>query len=177
MKLAVCCILVVIALVVTIICICALQVSSDHSTHEKRDNGEIKMSYDISLCDPVTHEPLKTAIPHMMQGGTYAIGGTTEMWLNITWNYGQWYRKEYAFGENGIRTIYGLSGAESIPVLQKAINGLTQSKENLSEEEIREYIEHEVTGYWLPTRENAIKPLYQLMALAQMRLDGIWEGD
>ena len=31
--------------------------------------------------------------------------------------------------------------------------------------------------YWLPTRTNAIRPLYQLLALAQMRPDGVWEGD
>ena len=135
------------------------------------------MSYDISLWDPVTHEPLETDTPHMMQGGTYAIGGTTEMWLNITYNYARWYIKDYAFGEGGIRSIYGLTGAESIPVLKKVISGLQSSDEDLSDEEIRDLVEHEVTGYWLPTRENAIKPLYQLLAMAQMRPDGVWEGD
>ena len=32
-------------------------------------------------------------------------------------------------------------------------------------------------GYWVATRENAIRPLYQLLAMAQMRPDGVWEGD
>ena len=135
------------------------------------------MSYDISLVDPVTRETLVTDTPHQMRGGTYAIGGTDEMWLNITYNYGRWYRKDYAFGENGIRSINGLSGAESIPVLKKAIAGLEESKEELPEEEIDKCLKQGVSGYWMPTKENAIRPLYQLLAMAQMRPDGMWESD
>ena len=135
------------------------------------------MSYDISLVDPVTRETLVTDTPHQMRGGTYAIGGTDEMWLNITYNYGRWYRKDYAFGENGIRSINGLSGAESIPVLKKAIAGLEESKEELPEEEIDQCLKQGVSGYWMPTKENAIRPLYQLLAMAQMRPDGMWESD
>lgn len=44
------------------------------------------MSYDIRLCDPVTHETLEVDSPHLMAGGTYALGGTTELWLNVTYN-------------------------------------------------------------------------------------------
>lgn len=36
------------------------------------------MSYDITLCDPVTMEPLQTNAPHQMAGGTFAINGTRE---------------------------------------------------------------------------------------------------
>lgn len=135
------------------------------------------MSYDISLVDPVTKETLTMDAPHQMRGGTYAIGGTAEMWLSITYNYATWYYKDYAFGENGIRSIYGLSGAESIPVLRKVITGLENSKEELSADEAKECSDQGVSGYWMPTRENAIKPLYQLLAMAQMRPDGVWEGD
>ena len=49
------------------------------------------MSYDIRLCDPVTHEALQTDVPHDMCGGTYAMGGTTKLWLNVTYNYGKHY--------------------------------------------------------------------------------------
>ena len=135
------------------------------------------MSYDISLVDPVTKETLVAETPHQMRGGTYAIGGTDEMWLSVTYNYGRWYRKDYAFGENGIRSINGLSGAESIPVLKKAITGLEESKEELPEEEINQCLEQGVSGYWMPTKENAVRPLYQLLAMAQMRPDGVWESD
>lgn len=135
------------------------------------------MSYGISLVDPVTHETLTVDAPHQMRGGIYAIGGTDELWMSITYNYAWWYYKDYAFGENGIRSIYGLSGAESIPVLKKVISGLENSREELPNDEIKECLEQGVSGYWLPTRENAIKPLYQLLAMAQMRPDGIWNGD
>ena len=55
------------------------------------------MSYDISLCDPVTHEELHTEETHHMTGGMYALGGTTEMWINITWNYADWYYRPGVF--------------------------------------------------------------------------------
>ena len=46
------------------------------------------MSYDISLCDPVTHKPLKADSTHFIAGGMRAMGGTKELWLNVTYNYG-----------------------------------------------------------------------------------------
>ena len=55
-----------------------------------------------------------------MRGGTFAVNGTTELWLNITYNYGQIYYRADVLGEHGIRAIYGLSGAESIPLLERA---------------------------------------------------------
>ena len=82
------------------------------------------MSYYISLCDPLTHEILETEEPHFIRGGTYAMNGTKELWLIITYNYAQIYYRPDFFGNNGIRSIYGLTGAESIPVLQKAIEVL-----------------------------------------------------
>lgn len=140
------------------------------------------MSYDISLCDPVTGETLETDTPHMMTGGTYALGGTQKLWLNVTYNYSRWYYAPGVFAptkeeSKGIRTIYGLTGAESITVLKNAISALKSMNTDISEKERKECEEHGCTGYWLPTRENAIRPLFQLRAMAQMRPDGVWEGD
>lgn len=145
------------------------------------------MSYDIRLKDPVTQETLQLEDVHQMKGGMYALGGTKEAWLNITYNYADWYYKPDVFpdyGEfdsgirrSGVRSIYGLSGADSIPVLQHAISALESMAEDISEEERQNCEEQGVTGYWMPTRENAIKPLYQLLALAKMRPDGVWDGD
>lgn len=120
------------------------------------------MSYDIELRDPVTHKVLETDSPHFMRGGTYAVGGTTDLHLNITYNYGQFYRQENVFGHGGIRAIYGMTGAESIPVLQKAIDNLGDDVD---------------TDYWKPTEGNAKRPLLQLLAMAKMRPDGVWGGD
>lgn len=119
------------------------------------------MSYDIELLDPVTREVIVLDEPHMMRGGTYAVGGTREMWLNVTYNYAPLYGR--AFGdERGVRTIYGMTGAESIPVLESAAASLG---DDVTER------------YWDATEGNAKRPLLQLAAMARMRPDGVWDGD
>lgn len=141
------------------------------------------MSYDIRLTDPATRETIQLDGPHQMRGGIYAAGGTTEAWLNVTYNYAVWYYKSGVFpdngeGRSGIRAIYGLSGAESIPILQHAISAMEGLKEDREvSKRIRECMGQGAGGYWAPTRENALRPLHQLLALARMRPDGVWEGD
>ena len=141
------------------------------------------ISYDLYLVDPVTRETLELDAPHQMRGGTYAMGGTTECRLNITYNYGGHFdrvfeelpaprplapeqmRRHYALtGETvtGIRTLYGLTGAESLPILNLAIARL---KDDVSDD------------YWEATEGNSKRALLQLLALATLRPDGIWDGD
>lgn len=118
------------------------------------------MSYDINLCDPVTHDVLELDDTHYMRGGTYAMGGTTLCTLNATYNYAPIFRRE--LGEKGIRTIYGMTGAESIPVLEAAASRLAD----------------DATGnYWDETDGNVKRALLQLVALAKLRPDGVWDGD
>ena len=119
------------------------------------------MSYDIRLIDPVTKEPLHAETKHEIHGGLYAVGGTTELWMNITYNYANHYYRVMD-ADWGIRAIYGLSGAESIPVLQKAID---QLGDNVADD------------YWAATEGNATRALIGLLALARLRPDGIWDGD
>lgn len=192
------------------------------------------MSYDISLKDRVTGETLEVESPHFMTGGIYAVGGTREMWLNITWNYANYYYEAtdgdprfahdeisayYSDGttgpvvtEYGIRGIYGKSGAESIQMLKDMILRIEQKykkdgkwidtvrkKTRWLDPDGNEYSdpynaiinglsriaeEYEIVvnegpnnDYWEPTAGNAIKPLYQLIAMAEMRPDGVWDGD
>lgn len=118
------------------------------------------MSYDIRLLDPVTREQLETEVAHDMRGGTYAMGGTTKLWLNVTYNYGKHYYR--VLGEKGIRTICGMTGAESIPVLEAAAAKLSDEVSD---------------DYWEATEGNAKRPLLQLAAMARMRPDGVWDGD
>jgi hypothetical protein len=119
------------------------------------------MSYDISLVDPVTKETIQFDSPHDMRGGTYALDGTTEAWLNVTWNYGKHYYR-HVDAEKGIRAIYSLTGAESIPILEKAASHLSDDVDS---------------DYWKATEGNAKRPLLQLVAMAKLRPDGIWQGD
>ena len=118
------------------------------------------MSYDIYLTDPVTKEPIVCDVPHFMRGGTYCLEGDTKLHLNVTYNYAKIYY--FTIGEKGIRTIYGMSAASSIPLLESAINQLKDDK---------------TENYWEPTEGNAKAALIQLLALAKMRPDGIWKGD
>lgn len=177
------------------------------------------MGYDIYLKDPVTG---KTAVVpgHLMTGATYKAeyhpetgiftpALNTEADLKITYNYGTYYRE---VAERGIRTIYGMSGGDSIAVLKDMIHNLekkykrngewiyTERERTLYFDENGKEVEdpliaclknrvHETKtitvsryegsndDYWEPTAANAIKPLWQLIALAKMRPDCIWEGD
>ena len=118
------------------------------------------MSYDIKLVDAVTKETLHVDNPHEMRGGTYCVGGTTEAWLNITYNYTEILYN--VFGEKGIRTLYGMTEAESIPLLKSTIEKLSDDVDD---------------NYWKATEGNVKRSLSQLLALAQMRPDGVWSGD
>lgn len=119
------------------------------------------MSYDLGLKDPVTKEWIELDAPHQMRGGTYCVGGTPSAKINITYNYEQFFRQVLC-AENGIRLLYGMTGAESIPIIKKAIEQLGDDID-----------EH----YWKPTEGNAKQALHQCLALAQMYPNGIWDGD
>ena len=60
------------------------------------------MSYDIRLKDPVTDETIQLPVKHLMTGGTYRAdydertktfspAAISDAWLNVTYNYGQYY--------------------------------------------------------------------------------------
>ena len=110
------------------------------------------MSYDIYLRDPVTGETAE--VPgHLMVGGTFRADyhpetGTftpalnTEAHLNITYNYGSYYYE--AAKENGIRSIYGMTGGDSIAVLEKMIK-ILETKYRINEEWI--YTKRDKTIY------------------------------
>lgn len=117
------------------------------------------MSYDIYLLEPVTRKIIVFSEPHFMRGGTYALGGTTAAHLNITYNYWPFFE---SLGEKGIREIYGMTAADSIPRLNNTIRKLGDDVDD---------------DYWKPTEGNAKQALLQLVALAKMRPDGVWNGD
>lgn len=119
------------------------------------------MSYDAILKDPVTGETIEIEEGHFMRGGTYQIGGCHELWLNITWNYSKFY---YEVDEGGIPGLNGKTGAESIPILEKMIARIEEKYPDKKTD----------PDYWEPTPGNALKPLYQLIAIARMRPDGVW---
>ena len=132
------------------------------------------MSYDLGLTDIKTGDCYELTEPHHMRGGTYAIGGTTEATINITYNYYPQLDKAidavelesvYAKDDgkvHGIRVLYGMTGADSIPVLERGIERLGDDSN---------------PDYWTATEGNAKAALRQCLALAKMCPDGVWAGD
>jgi len=118
------------------------------------------MSYGIRLADPVTSETIELPERHALAGGTYALGGTTEAWLNVTYNYATHFYR--VLGEHGIRAIYGLTGQQSIPILEHAADQLGDDV---------------VPDYWAVTEGNARRALLDLVALARLAPHGVWAGD
>lgn len=153
----------------------------DESDYWQRNHNTIRdayikenhiMSYDVRLVDHTTHKVLEAENPHFMQGGTFCPGGTKELWLNITYNYAAVLCKvlqrdviDQSSGQRttlvGLDAINGIYAAETISMLRKAINSLSDEGANES--------------YWHPTEGNVKKALIQLKALADMRPDGVWE--
>lgn len=119
------------------------------------------MSYDISLVAPVTKQTMKAYFKHQIRGGTYQVGGTSRLHLNVTYNYAPHFTRAFESKE-GVRMIYGMTGAESIPVLRAAIARLGDDVDE---------------DYWKSTEGNAKQALYGLLAFAHMRPDGVWKGD
>lgn len=153
----------------------------DESDYWQRNHNAIRdayikenhhMSYDVRLIDHTTHKVLEAENPHFMKGGTFCPGGTKELWLNITYNYAavlcKVLQRDVIDQDTGKRTtlvgldaINGIYAAETISMLRKAINSLSDEGANES--------------YWHPTEGNVKKVLIQLKALADMRPDGVWE--
>lgn len=126
------------------------------------------MSYDIDLRDPITNEIIEITDAHFMRGGTYQLGGSTKLSLNMTYNYAKILHRvirpkntpsEY---ESGIRSLYGLTALEATPILEQAIS---QLDDDVSDD------------YWEPTEGNVKKALTHLLTMCRMRPDAIINGD
>lgn len=119
------------------------------------------MSYDISFQDAGTGNTVHLEDPHQLKGGTYALGGTTEAWLNITYNYSDYYYELWP--NNGINSLYGKTAGECIPILEDAVEKLGTERSD---------------DYWEPTRGNAGAALMDLLELARgVPLDAVVNGD
>ena len=57
------------------------------------------------------------------------------------------------------------------------ILGSKRGEKYTSEQKIVDWYEGPNSDYWASTAANALRPLYQLLALAKMRPDCIWDGD
>jgi hypothetical protein len=115
------------------------------------------MSYDVFLVDPDTDQIINLEEPHFMYGGTYSPGGTTELYLNITYNYGKILRR--VLGPKGIFELHGMTGLSSTLVLEDAIGVLGDDVDE---------------NYWTATEGNVKVALTYLKVMANLGRNGIW---
>lgn len=121
------------------------------------------MSYDIRLKDKNTDETLFARFSPQREG-TYALSNSPmrPCAMNITYNYQPLLVK--AFGsEKGVRSIYGTTAKESIPVLESAMQKLGDDIDK---------------DYWRPTEGNVKQAIAGLLAIARSSdSEGVWGGD
>lgn len=117
------------------------------------------MSYDIFFKDK-KGKTIAFKEPKDIRGGTYQMGGTTEAWLNITYNYSKHF---YGFWKDGIRSLYGKTAIEVIEEIEKVLPKL---KDDISND------------YWEATDGNVKKSLKNLLELAKScPKSSIMDGD
>ena len=109
------------------------------------------MSYWIKL----EHGKKVVTIARHSEGGTYALGGTTEAELNVTYNYSK------SFARVGFRLndLDGKRAGDTIPVLEKCVAELGTERD---------------TNYWKATDGNAGYAASILLAWARKYPDAVW---
>ena len=93
------------------------------------------------------------------EGGTYAMGGTTNAELNITYNY-SWFYYQLLDKGKGLKWIDGKVAKDTIDQLQKAVTalGIRQNKD-----------------YWADTPGNAGYALMVLLCWAKANPEAIFQ--
>lgn len=98
------------------------------------------MSYSLEIQNPKTGEVLEMEHPHTIIGGTYCLGGTTRLELNITYNYSAFFHRPEVLGatdeekathdiewikeHTGLHRLFGLTVKEAMPLVSSAIRAL-----------------------------------------------------
>jgi hypothetical protein len=118
------------------------------------------MSYDLGLYrDKNGAEALQ--VENHEEGGTHALGGTTDAELNITYNYAFFYY-QFLDKKDGLRWLYGRQAKDCIERLEKAVEILGT----------RQY-----SDYWAATPGNAGHALNILLQWAKQHPEGYFSGD
>ena len=115
-------------------------------------------------------------------GSTICIDGTDRLSTNITYNYAPFFKK--AFGEKGIRSIYGISFREAVHKLQYAeqifsladktdTEWIIKYEEPTEEEKARferilQCKWERPSGYWECTVDNCLKAVRHLLFLSEI---------
>lgn len=111
------------------------------------------MSYDCYIVHPDTRETLLFKGPHQLRGGTYALGGTNEAWVNITYNYGGHLRK--ALGPDGLMGLNRMPVGQALTLISQGLGLLGDDIDD---------------DYWKPTEGNAKLALIDLGSLCMLAI-------
>lgn len=115
------------------------------------------MSWDINIVHPDTGEALQNpAGVHQVRGGTYCVGGTSELYLNVTYNYATLYHRVLGWG---LSQLDGQLVADTLNHLAKGVAALGTETD---------------PDYWQPAEGNARAALCDLLSLAAMAPHGRW---
>lgn len=113
------------------------------------------MSWDVSLHDR-NGDLLETE--RHEDGGTYALGGTTDAELNVTYNYSQHFYAELDH-EYGLSWLSGRRAVDTTARLAAAVQRLGTERDD---------------DYWSATPGNAGYALSILLRWAQQHPGGLW---
>ena len=107
------------------------------------------MSNDVKFVD--VDNSVLVSKNKVAEGGTYIFGGTNDCELNVTYNYSPLFY-EVLPDDEGLKWLYGKTGKESIPILERAIDHLGIKRDD---------------NYWKATRGNAGYSLSILLGWAK----------
>ena len=111
------------------------------------------MSYNVELAygDEIA------IVPSHLEGGILAIGGNPYAEMSVTYNYGMYYFK--LLHTKGLRGLSGLTGRQSIPNLEHAVEILGTERDK---------------DYWASTPGNAGYALKIMLGWASLHQDAVW---
>ena len=110
------------------------------------------MSYDVYLTDESGNT--LSFSENFSEGGTQAVGGVSECWLSITYNYSEVYGSL-------VRDLDGKKAKETIQALKKIVKKWKHAKPYKRD-------------YWAPTPGNAVMAIKRLVSFAEEHPEGIW---
>lgn len=121
------------------------------------------MSWNVSL----RYGDTIAQVENHEEGGTYALGGTTDADLNVTWNYQDVYKLVDFYPPT---SLHGKKAIETIGELAQAIErlGVKQYARQISLRGDWEY------DYYAPTPGNAGHALNILLGWARQHPDAVW---
>lgn len=109
------------------------------------------MSWWISVNDP---DGTPLIVEPFEAGGTYAMGGSSEADLNVTYNYGKHYYRVLGL-EDGLRGLDGMKAEDAVPILERGIAELGDETD---------------PDYWKPTEGNAKAALITVKSWCEQSL-------